>query len=68
MHAVYAGSQTEETICIVADDTDINSSLIHIIHEIRSNVFFRQGKVNDKKGITLHDGKSIGDTLGPKIS
>ena len=67
LHAVYAGSRPEDTICIVADDTDIYLSLIHISHEMKSNVFFRQGKVNDKDGITFHDVKFIADTLGPKI-
>ena len=67
MHTVYADSRPEDTICIVADDTDIYLSLIHISHEIKSNVFFRQGKVNDKDGITFHDVKSIANTLGPEI-
>ena len=62
LHSVYAGSWPEDTICIVADDTYICLSLIHISHEIKSNVFFRQGKVNDKDGITFHDVKSIADS------
>ena len=67
MHAVYAGSQPEDTICIVTDDTEIYLSLIHISHEIKSNVFFRQDKVNDKDGKTFHDARSIANTLGPEI-
>ena len=67
LYAVYAGSRPEDTICIVPDDTDIYLSLIHISHEIKSNVFLRQGTVNDKDGITFRDVKSIADTLGPKI-
>ena len=66
MHAVYAGSGLEDTICIVADDTDIYLSLIHVSHEIKSNIFFRQGKIDDKDGM-FHDVKSIADTLGPEI-
>ena len=61
------GSRPEDTICIVADDTDIYLSLIHISHEIKSSVFFGQGNVNDKDGITFHDVKSIADTLRPEI-
>ena len=67
LHSVYAGSWPEDTICVAADDTDIYLSLIHISHEIKSNVFFRQGKVNDKDGKTFHDVKSIADTLGSEI-
>ena len=67
MHSVYVGSRPEDTICIVADDTDIYLSLIHISHEIKSSVFFGQGNVNDKDGITFHDVKSIADTLRPEI-
>ena len=63
LHAVYAGSRPEDTICIVADDTDIYLSVIHTSHEIKSNVFFRQGKVNDEDGITFHDVNSVADTL-----
>ena len=67
LHAVYAGSRPEDTTCIVADDRDIYLSLIHINREIKSNVLFRQGKVNDKNGITFHDVKFIADTLGREI-
>ena len=42
-------------------------SLIHISHEIKSNVLFRKSKVNDEDGATFHDVKSITDTLGPEI-
>ena len=67
LHAVYACIRPEDTICVFADDADVYLSLIHISHEIKSNVFFRQGKVNEKDGITFHDVKSIADTLGPEI-
>ena len=32
LHAVYAGSRPENTICIVADNTDIYLSLTHFSH------------------------------------
>ena len=51
----------------MADDRDIYLSLIHISHEIKSDVLFRHGKVNDKNVITFHDVKFIADTLGREI-
>ena len=66
LHSVYVGPRPEDTICIVADDTDIYLSLIHISHEIKSSVFFGQDNFNDKDGITFHV-KSIADTLRHEI-
>ena len=48
LHSVYVGPRPEDMICIVADDTDIYLSLIHISHKIKSSVFFEQGSVSNK--------------------
>ena len=67
MHAVYAGQQNNDTVCVVAEDTDIYLSLISVSHLVPSNLYFRQGKTKDKNGITYHDIHVIADHLGRNI-
>ena len=51
MHTVYVSQNTNGSICVVAEDTDIYLSLISISHLISSPLFFRQGKARDKDGV-----------------
>lgn len=67
MHAVYAGRQNSDTVCIIAEDTDIYLSLISISHLVQSNLIFRQGKTKDRDGITYHDVHAMADHLGEDI-
>ena len=66
-HVVYAGKNSEETICVVADDSDIYFSLIYISSHVQSNLYFRQGKAKDKDGITYHDVQAIASYLEEDI-
>ena len=67
MHAVFAGSSGDESICVVADDSDIYLSLLHISPEVNAQLYFRQGKAKDKNGIEYHDVHSLARYLGTEI-
>ena len=67
MHAVYAGQNSNETVCVVADDSDIYLSLINISHHVSSHLYFRQGKAKDKDGTSYHDIHAIAAHLGKGI-
>ena len=67
MHAVFAGSSKEKAVCVIADDTDIYISLLFVATHIKSKLYFRQGKVRDKNGISFHDVHSLADHLGTNI-
>ena len=67
MHAVYAGQNSNETVCVVADDMDIYLSLINISHHVSSHLYFRQGKAKDKVGISYLDIHAIAAHLGDGI-
>ena len=40
MHTVYVGGENNDTVCVVADDTDIYLRLTNISHHIRSHLYF----------------------------
>ena len=67
MHAVSAGGCADDTICVLADDSDIFISLLYVSHLIPSKLYFRQGKSSEKKGITYHDVHSLANNLGRNI-
>ena len=67
MHAVYAGKSSDDTIIVVSDDTDVCLSLLYVSHLINSKLYFRQGKVKDKNGITYNDIHSLAGLLGNDI-
>ena len=67
MHTVFAGTSDEESVCVVADDTDIYLSLLFIAPQIKSKLYFRQGKSRDKTGIEYHDVHSLARHLEPEI-
>ena len=67
MHTNYVGRENNDTVCVVADDTDIYLSLISISHHIRSHLYFCQRKTNDKDGVNYHDIHAITDHLGEEI-
>ena len=67
MHAVFAGASEEDSICVVADDSDIYLSLLHMSSKIKSKLYFRQGKTKDKRGIEFHVVHSLANFLGPEI-
>ena len=67
MHVVYAGRDSSNKVCVIADDTDIYLSLINIAHLVKSCVYFRQGKTKDKNGITYHDINAIANHLSEEI-
>ena len=67
MHAVYVGQNSNEAVCVVAEDTDIYLSLITISHLVSSPLYFRQGKSKDKDGILYHNVHAIADHLGEDI-
>ena len=67
MHAVYVGRGNNDTVCVVADDTDIYLSLVIISHHIRSHFYFRQEKTKDKDEVNYHDIRAIAVHLGKNI-
>ena len=67
MHAVYVDGENSDTVCVVADDTDIQLSLINISHHIRSHLLFLQGKTKYKNEVNYHDLHAIAVHLGKEI-
>ena len=67
MHAVFAGAAPTDSICVVADDSDIYISLLFISSQVHSQLYFRQGKSKDKAGIQYHNVHSLAQYLGPDI-
>ena len=40
MHAVYNGREENDPVCVIADDTDIDLSLMNFFYHIRSHLLF----------------------------
>ena len=67
MLAVHFCWENHDTVCVVANDTDIYLSLINISDQICSHIYFRQGKTKDKDGANYHDTHVIPLHLGEEI-
>ena len=64
MHTVHVDQENNDTVWVVADNTDIYLKLINISHLIRSRL---QGKTKDKDGVNFHDIHAIAIHLGKEI-
>ena len=42
MHALFAGQSSEDTVCMISDDTDVYLSLLYVSHCINAKVYFRR--------------------------
>ena len=60
MHTVYVRPKKNDTVCVVANDTDIYLNLINISRHIRSYLYFRQEKtISYIHAIAVHLDKEI---------
>eukprot|EP00112_Aurelia_sp_Birch-Aquarium-sp1_P017225 Seg3972.2 transcript_id=Seg3972.2/GoldUCD/mRNA.D3Y31 product="hypothetical protein" protein_id=Seg3972.2/GoldUCD/D3Y31 len=66
LHAAYASSN-HNGVCVVADDTDVYILLLYVSRRCTSSLYFRQGVMSTKQGITYHDIKSLAAFLGESI-
>ena len=66
LHAVYASSN-HNGVCVVADDTDVYILLLYVSRRCTSSLYFRQGVMSTKQGVTYHDIKSLATFLGESI-
>ena len=59
MHAVFAGAASDDSTCVVADNSDIYMSLLQVSIQVNAKLYFRQGKAKDKQDkYTMDPGKS----------
>ena len=64
-HAVFATSR--HPTCTVADDTDIFILLLYVAKKMWENLYFRQGTVLSRPGVTYHNVKALADHLGESV-
>ena len=56
-----------DSICVVADDTDVYVLLLFISNQAIGTIYFRQGTSSSKQGITYHNATALANELGNDI-
>ena len=56
-----------DSVCVVADDTDVYILLIFISNQANGTIYFGQGTSSSKQGITDHNVATIANELGNDI-
>ena len=56
-----------DSVCVVADDTDVYILLLFISNQANGTIYFRQGTSSSKQGITYHNVTTLANELGNDI-
>ena len=67
MQHVYFASKEHDSVCVVADDTDVLVLMLFVSNECTGELFFREGTQSSKKGILYHKVNTLVSHLGSKI-
>ena len=66
-HSVSAAKLTGKSVCVMADDTDVFILLLHVSINCNEALYFRQGTISSRDGITCRNITSLSSQLGKKI-
>ena len=67
IHHTHFASNQHDSVCIVADDSDILVLLLYISRRCCCQIYFREGTHLSKKGILYHNVSLLSQHLGPSI-
>ena len=56
-----------DSVCVVADDTDVYILLLFISNQANGTIYFRQGTSSSKQGITYNNVTALANELGNDI-
>ena len=56
-----------DSVCVVADDTDVYILVLFISNQANGTIYFRQGTSSSKQGITYHNVTALAYKLGNDI-
>ena len=56
-----------DSVCVVADDTDVYILLLFISNQANGTIYFRQGTSSSKQGITYHNFTAFANELGNNV-
>ena len=62
--SVYAAKLIGKSVCVVADDTDVFILLLYVSVNCNETLYFRQGTISSRDGITYHNVTSLSSQLG----
>ena len=54
-HSIFAANSTGDSVCVVADDTDVFILLLYLSVKCHVTLYFRQGTNSSKDGVTYHN-------------
>ena len=66
-HSIFAANSTGDSVCVVADDTDVFILLLYLSVKCHVTLYFRQGTNSSKDGVTYHNVTALSSHLGENI-